>query len=46
MNPYLLEGLLRARDDLFEILREAFSVEELSVIECPIDYSMSYNVFS
>ena len=34
------------RDDLSEVLREAFSLNRPAVVECPIDYSVNYSTFS
>lgn len=33
-------------DDLSDVLEKAFSLNELVVIECPIDYSVNYETFS
>jgi acetolactate synthase-1/2/3 large subunit len=33
-------------DDLSEVLRRAFSLRQVAVIECPIDYSVNYETFS
>ncbi len=33
-------------DDLSELLREAFAMKKLVIIECPIDYSPNYATFS
>jgi acetolactate synthase-1/2/3 large subunit len=33
-------------DDLGKILEEAFSLNRVVVIECPIDYSINYDIFS
>ncbi len=32
--------------NLTEVLRKAFSLNEVAVVECPIDYSVNYDVFS
>jgi len=37
---------VRERDDLSEVLREAFSLNRPAVVECPIDYSVNYATFS
>jgi acetolactate synthase-1/2/3 large subunit len=33
-------------DDLSEVLQEAFALKQVVVVECPIDYSNNYEVFS
>lgn len=33
-------------DDLVEVLERAFALNKLTVIECPIDYSVNYEIFS
>jgi len=33
-------------DDLSEILREAFALKKLVLIECPVDYSVNFETFS
>jgi acetolactate synthase-1/2/3 large subunit len=33
-------------DDLAEVLERAFALNKLTVIECPIDYSVNYETFS
>ncbi|AKB19651.1 MULTISPECIES: acetolactate synthase large subunit [unclassified Methanosarcina] len=33
-------------DDLAEVLEKAFSLNKVTVIECPIDYSVNYETFS
>ncbi len=33
-------------DDLSELLREAFAMKKLVVIECPVDYSVNFETFS
>lgn len=33
-------------DDLSKVLKKAFSMNKLTVVECPIDYSVNYDVFS
>lgn len=33
-------------DDLRRVLEKAFSLETFAVIECPVDYSVNYDVFS
>lgn len=33
-------------DDLAELLRKAFAMKRLVLIECPIDYSPNYETFS
>jgi acetolactate synthase-1/2/3 large subunit len=37
---------VKEKDDLTEVLEKAFSMNELVVIECPIDYSVNYETFS
>jgi acetolactate synthase-1/2/3 large subunit len=37
---------VRKGDDLSEVLRKAFSLKKVVVIECPIDYSVNYETFS
>lgn len=37
---------IREGDDLAEILERAFSLNKVTVIECPIDYSVNYETFS
>jgi len=34
------------KDDLSEVLREAFALKRPAVVECPIDYSVNYATFS
>ena len=34
------------RDDLSEVLREAFALGRPAVVECPVDYSVNYATFS
>jgi acetolactate synthase-1/2/3 large subunit len=38
--------LVRKGDDLGEVLRKAFSLRQVTVVECPIDYSVNYETFS
>jgi acetolactate synthase-1/2/3 large subunit len=33
-------------DDLSELLRKAFSLKTIVLVECPIDYSVNYEMFS
>jgi len=33
-------------DDLAEVLKKAFALKRVAVIECPIDYSVNYETFS
>ncbi|MDA8098637.1 MAG: acetolactate synthase large subunit [Nitrospiraceae bacterium] len=33
-------------DDLTEVLQKAFALKKVAVIDCPIDYSVNYEVFS
>jgi acetolactate synthase I/II/III large subunit len=33
-------------DNLSELLRDAFSLKTVVLIECPIDYSVNYEMFS
>jgi acetolactate synthase-1/2/3 large subunit len=33
-------------DDLGEILKKAFELQKVTVIECPVDYSVNYEAFS
>lgn len=37
---------IREGDDLAEVLERAFSLNKVTVIECPIDYSVNYETFS
>jgi acetolactate synthase-1/2/3 large subunit len=37
---------VREGDDLSEVLSRAFSLDKLVLIECPIDYSLNYEMFS
>ncbi len=37
---------VRQGDDLSELLRKAFSLKTVVLIECPIDYSVNYETFS
>ena len=37
---------VREGDDLAEILERSFSLNKVTVIECPIDYSTNYDTFS
>jgi acetolactate synthase-1/2/3 large subunit len=37
---------VRKGDDLTDMLRKAFSLKKVVVIECPIDYSVNYETFS
>jgi acetolactate synthase-1/2/3 large subunit len=37
---------VREGDDLAEILERAFSLNKVTVIECPVDYSVNYETFS
>jgi len=37
---------LKPGDDLAVVLKEAFASRKTTVIECPIDYSVNYDVFS
>jgi acetolactate synthase-1/2/3 large subunit len=37
---------VREGDDLAEILERSFSLNKVTVIECPIDYSANYDTFS
>ena len=37
---------VRKGDDLSNVLREAFALKRPAVIECPIDYSVNYAIFS
>lgn len=46
-NSYGAEGFkVRKGDNLGVILEKAFSLNRVAVIECPIDYSLNYDVFS
>lgn len=46
-KSYGAEGFrVQNGDDLEEILRKAFSLHRVVVIECPIDYSLNYEIFS
>ncbi len=38
--------MVREGDDLAEVLEKAFSLNKVTVIECPIDYSVNYETFS
>ena len=33
-------------DDLRDVLKKAFSLHKVTVVECPIDYSVNYETFS
>jgi acetolactate synthase-1/2/3 large subunit len=37
---------VREGDDLAETLERAFSLNKVTVIECPVDYSVNYETFS
>jgi len=37
---------VKKKDDLKKILKEALSTNKVAVIECPIDYSANYEIFS
>ena len=37
---------VRKDDDLEEVLERAFALNKVAVIECPIDYSVNYEIFS
>ena len=37
---------VRKGDDLAEVLRKAFALRKVAVVECPIDYSVNYETFS
>jgi len=37
---------VKENDDLKEVLEKAFSLNKLVVIECPIDHSVNYEIFS
>jgi acetolactate synthase-1/2/3 large subunit len=37
---------VRKGDDLRDVLRKAFALKRVAVIECPIDYSVNYETFS
>ncbi len=37
---------IREGEDLAEILERSFSLNKVTVIECPIDYSANYDTFS
>lgn len=37
---------VRQGDDLSEVLRKAFALKKLVVIECPVDYSVNFEMFS
>ena len=46
-KSYGAEGIKVNRgDDLGSILKSAFALDKVVVIECPIDYSVNYDVFS
>ncbi len=46
-KSYGAEGIkVKKGEDLGVILDEAFSLNRVVVIECPIDYSMNYDIFS
>jgi acetolactate synthase-1/2/3 large subunit len=46
-NSYGAEGFkVKEGDNLGVILDKAFSLNRVSVVECPIDYSLNYDVFS
>jgi len=46
-ESYGAKGFKVKKDDnLTDILRKAFSLNEVAVVECPIDYSVNYDVFS
>ncbi|HUL00802.1 MAG TPA: acetolactate synthase large subunit [Nitrospirota bacterium] len=38
--------MVKEGDDLSELLQKAFSLNKLTLIECPIDYSVNYETFS
>ncbi len=37
---------VREGDDLTKVLRDAFALKKLVVIECPVDYSVNFEMFS
>lgn len=37
---------VREEDDLTKVLRDAFALKKLVVIECPVDYSVNFEMFS
>ncbi|HII93453.1 MAG TPA: acetolactate synthase large subunit [Methanosarcina sp.] len=37
---------IKENNDLAEVLEEAFALNKVAVIECPIDYSINYETFS
>lgn len=37
---------IKEGDDLAEVLETAFAMNKVTVIECPIDYSVNYEIFS
>ena len=37
---------MKEGDDLSELLRKAFALKTVVLIECPIDYSVNYETFS
>ena len=37
---------VREGDDLAKVLRDAFALKKLVVIECPVDYSVNFEMFS
>jgi acetolactate synthase-1/2/3 large subunit len=37
---------IKEDDDLAEVLENAFALNKVAVIECPIDYSVNYEIFS
>jgi acetolactate synthase-1/2/3 large subunit len=46
-TSYGAEGLkVEKGDNLRETLEKAFSLDRVTVIECPIDYSMNFDIFS
>lgn len=46
-KSYGAEGIkVNRRDDLGSILKKAFALNKVVVIECPIDYSVNYELFS
>jgi len=38
--------MVREGDDLTKVLRDAFALKKLVVIECPVDYSVNFEMFS
>lgn len=37
---------VKEKDDLAEVLDMAFALNKVTVVECPIDYSVNYETFS